>query len=146
MPNFCASSIFKSDEIPTLLPESSESSKPANATNLLPIDELISRIPLLYYSLGGWLVTEPFIVPGLFEPYENDNQPAVDEYTLMGKYGNNATAMMQAHYDSFINEEDFALIAAAGLNWVRIPIGHWAIETVQGEPFVEGLSWQYLVK
>lgn len=70
----------------------------------------------------------------------------MDEYTLMGKYGTNATARMQEHYDTFITEEDFALIAGAGLNWVRIPIGHWAVETVDGEPFVEGLSWTYLVK
>ena len=39
-------------------------------------------------------------------------------------------------------ERDFADIAAAGLNWVRIPIGYWAIETQDDEPFLEGVSWK----
>jgi len=39
-------------------------------------------------------------------------------------------------------ERDFADIAAAGLNWVRIPIGYWAIETQGDEPFLEGVSWK----
>lgn len=64
----------------------------------------------------------------------------------MGKYGANATARMKEHYDTFITEEDFALIAGAGLQWVRLVFGFWAIETIEGEPFVEGLSWQYVLK
>ena len=53
---------------------------------------------------------------------------------------------MKEHYDTFITEEDFALIAGAGLSWIRLPFGFWAIETIEGEPFVEGLSWQYVLK
>jgi hypothetical protein len=33
-------------------------------------------------NLGGWLVTEPFIVPALYEAYQNTTPQAVDEYTL----------------------------------------------------------------
>lgn len=64
----------------------------------------------------------------------------------MQKYGDNATNRMREHYDTFITEEDFALIAGAGINWIRIPMGFWAIETIEGESFVEGLSWQYVLK
>ncbi|EJT98402.1 glycoside hydrolase [Dacryopinax primogenitus] len=103
-------------------------------------------------NLGGWLVTEPFIVPALYEPYQTgDFAPpynAVDEWTLtvaMNKTGN-ATAMLDAHYSTFITEDDFAAIAAAGLNWVRIPIPYWAIEVYPGEPFVPHLAWQYFLK
>jgi beta-galactosidase GanA len=39
-------------------------------------------------------------------------------------------------------EQDFADIAKVGLNWVRIPLGFWAIETQAGEPYLEGVSWQ----
>lgn len=85
-------------------------------------------------------------MPGLYEPYENDTTQAIDEYTLCEKYGDNATARMKEHYDTFITEEDFALIAGAGLSWIRLPFGFWAIETIEGEPFVEGLSWQYVLK
>ncbi len=45
---------------------------------------------------------EPFIVPSAFEPYENDTEPAVDEYTLMGKYGDQAVERMTQHYATFV--------------------------------------------
>jgi aryl-phospho-beta-D-glucosidase BglC (GH1 family) len=38
-------------------------------------------------------------------------------------------------------EKDFAEIAAAGLNFLRIPIGYWAIEVLDGEPFLPKVSW-----
>ncbi|WVQ73941.1 hypothetical protein IAR50_003522 [Cryptococcus sp. DSM 104548] len=98
-------------------------------------------------NLGGWLVTEPFIVPGLYEKYANGTAgTAVDEYTLSQNMGDNLTAAMTDHYDTFITERDFAEIAAAGLNWVRLPFGFWAIETWDGEPYLEGVSWGYVLK
>lgn len=39
-------------------------------------------------------------------------------------------------------EEDFAEIAGAGLNWVRIPIPYWAVDTWDGEPFLAKTSWK----
>jgi glucan 1,3-beta-glucosidase len=53
---------------------------------------------------------------------------------------------MEEHYNTFITEMDFAQIAAAGLNWVRLPIPYWAIETMEGEPFLEGVCWKYILK
>ncbi len=38
-------------------------------------------------------------------------------------------------------EQDFAQIAAAGLNFVRIPIPFWAIETRVNEPYLAKTSW-----
>lgn len=35
---------------------------------------------------------------------------------------------------------------AAGLNYVRIPLGFWAIETINDEPFLVGTSWKYFLK
>lgn len=64
----------------------------------------------------------------------------------MQRWGDNATARLEEHYSTFIVEEDFALIASAGLNWVRIPLPHWAIDTVDGELFIEGLAWKYFLK
>ncbi|KAK8864596.1 hypothetical protein IAR55_001846 [Kwoniella newhampshirensis] len=99
-------------------------------------------------NVGGWLVTEPFIVPGLYEKYFNgpNNITAVDEYTLSLNMGENLTAAMTEHYETFITEKDFADIAAAGLNYVRIPLPFWAIETWDGEPYLERVSWQYFLK
>lgn len=39
-------------------------------------------------------------------------------------------------------ERDFADMAAAGLNWVRLPFPFWAIETYPGEPFLEHVAWE----
>ncbi|BEI80115.1 hypothetical protein CcaverHIS002_0106440 [Cutaneotrichosporon cavernicola] len=97
-------------------------------------------------NLGGWLVTEPFIVPALYEKYNNATPKAVDEYTLSQAMGANLAKEMEEHYNTFITEKDFADIAAAGLNWVRIPIGYWAIGTQGDEPYLEkgvlgAISW-----
>lgn len=42
-------------------------------------------------------------------------------------------------------EQDFAAVAGAGLNFVRIPIGYWAIETWPNEPFLPKVSWTYVI-
>jgi aryl-phospho-beta-D-glucosidase BglC (GH1 family) len=96
-------------------------------------------------NIGGWLVLEPFITPALYEPF---NGSAVDEWTLstlIQTRDGNLNAI-QNHYDTFITEEDFAQIAAAGLNWVRIPLPFWAIEVYPGEPFLPKVSWTYFLK
>ena len=100
---------------------------------------------ILSVNLGGWLTLEPFISPALYEPFD---PAAKDEWTLseqlMARDGNlNA---IENHYKTFIVEEDFAMIAAAGLNWVRIPIPFWAIEKYANEPFLERVSWTYFLK
>lgn len=99
-------------------------------------------------NLGGWLVTEPFIVPGLYEKWRSNNAgiEVVDEFTLCQAMGDQVAEEMENHYRTFITEKDIAEIAAAGLNWLRIPIGFWAIETIDGEPYLEGVSWTYFLK
>ena len=42
-------------------------------------------------------------------------------------------------------EQDFAQIAGAGLNWIRLPIPYWAIETWPGEPFLARKAWDYVL-
>ncbi|KAF4617270.1 hypothetical protein D9613_006259 [Agrocybe pediades] len=60
--------------------------------------------------------------------------------------GPDLATKMENHYKTFITEQDFAEIAGAGLNWVRLPIGFWAIETMNDEPFLVGTSWTYFLK
>lgn len=45
------------------------------------------------------------------------------------------------HDSDHQTEEDFAQIAGAGLNFVRIPIPYWAIETRGDEPFLAKTCW-----
>jgi len=97
-------------------------------------------------NLGGWLLTEPFITPNLYLPYQNSTPRAVDEYTLSQVLGDNLASFMVEHYETFITEQDFVNIAAAGMNWIRLPVGFWAIETVGNEPYLEGVSWNYMLQ
>ncbi|KAJ6449848.1 glycoside hydrolase family 5 protein [Mycena sanguinolenta] len=106
-------------------------------------------------NLGGWFVLEPFITPALFQAYPS----APDEWTLASLMRADGTlqSTMEKHYDTFITEQDIAAIAGAGLNWVRVPIGFWAISTwtdvgvdetgaTVAEPFLEGVAWPYIVR
>ncbi|VDC03463.1 unnamed protein product [Peniophora sp. CBMAI 1063] len=88
-------------------------------------------------NLGGWLVLEPWITPSLFD--DTGNSAIVDEWTFC-QYQSKSVAQskLQAHWNSWITEQDFSDIAAAGLNHVRLPIGHWAWDVSGGEPYVQG--------
>ncbi|KAG0149231.1 hypothetical protein CROQUDRAFT_40036 [Cronartium quercuum f. sp. fusiforme G11] len=105
-----------------------------------------SRNRIYGVNLGGWLVIEPFIAPYLFEPFLKKEKIPIDEWTLNQALGTSAASVIENHYKTFITEIDFAQIASAGLNWVRIPIGWWLIETLGDEPFLAGVSWKYLLK
>ncbi|TFK77419.1 glycoside hydrolase family 5 protein [Pluteus cervinus] len=88
-------------------------------------------------NLGGWLVLEPWITPSLFD--NTGDSRIVDEWTF-GQYQSRTTAAntLKQHWDTWITASDFAQIAAAGLNHVRIPIGYWAFEVGAGEPYITG--------
>ncbi|KAH6871077.1 glycoside hydrolase superfamily [Coprinopsis sp. MPI-PUGE-AT-0042] len=92
-------------------------------------------------NVGGWLVTEPKYI----------NVPAIDEWDLSIAMRADTSSgggidQLEEHYKTFITERDFAEIAAAGLNYVRIPIGFWAVETRGDEPYLSGVSWTYFLK
>ncbi|KAF9532305.1 exo-beta-1,3-glucanase [Crepidotus variabilis] len=104
-------------------------------------------------NLGGWLVTEPFVyvvTPALYQKYSTASPQAVDEWTLCqamrADTAGGGINQLEDHYKTFITEEDFAEIAGAGLNFVRIPIGYWAIETRDTEQFLPKTSWTYFLK
>ncbi|CZT50443.1 related to glucan 1,3-beta-glucosidase [Rhynchosporium secalis] len=99
--------------------------------------------PFRGVSIGGWLALEPFITPSLFE----DDSTLKDEYRLCAKLGpQKATAVLEKHYATFITEDDFKAIAAAGLDHVRIPFSYWAVKTYEGDPYVSQVSWRYLLR
>lgn len=54
-------------------------------------------------------------------------------------------SVLSRHWSSFISQDDFHRIAGAGMNHVRIPVGYWAVEHVQGDPYVDG-QLEYLDK
>lgn len=100
-------------------------------------------------NIGGWLVIEPFITPSLFETFrtsENSDEgiPA-DEYHFCEALGHDlAQERLEQHWGSWFTEQDFANIASAGLNLVRIPIGYWAFKTLDTDPYVTSKQEYYL--
>jgi len=62
----------------------------------------------------------------------------VDEYTLCQNLGSSANDTLQSHWDSWITESDFQSIAAAGMNFVRIPLGYWSVQLLPGDPYMQG--------
>lgn len=87
-------------------------------------------------NLGGWLVLEPWITPSLFDEVGDG---AVDEWTLSDILGKDqARDRLSQHWSSFVSQDDFNQIAAAGLTHVRIPVGYWAVAPNEAEPYVDG--------
>ncbi|KAI9792134.1 MAG: hypothetical protein M1833_001248 [Piccolia ochrophora] len=102
--------------------------------------------PIRGVNVGGWLSIEPFITPSLFSSYSGKDG-VVDEYSLTKKLGPmNAKQTLEQHYSSFVTEQTFADIAAAGLDHVRIPYSYWAVTTYPGDPYVPRVSWRYLLR
>lgn len=72
-------------------------------------------------NLGGWLVLEKWMAPSLFEETAAD-----DEYYLAQDLSPSAyDARIRIHRGEFIGESDFARIAKAGFNLVRIPVPYF---------------------
>ncbi|KAJ5550866.1 Exo-beta-1-3-glucanase (Exg1) [Penicillium sp. DV-2018c] len=92
-------------------------------------------------NLGGWLVTEPWITPSIFDAA---GDAAVDEWTLCETLGSDeCRSVLDQHWSTFITGDDFNQIASTGMNHVRIPIGYWAVKHLDGDPYVDG-QLQYL--
>jgi len=71
-------------------------------------------------NLGGWLVLEKWMTPSLFAGLK-----AEDETAWCIEQGDEAERILKQHWNTFIGRDDFAWLAAIGINSVRIPVGHW---------------------
>ncbi|KAI1498102.1 glycoside hydrolase superfamily [Biscogniauxia marginata] len=96
-------------------------------------------------NLGGWLSLEPFITPSLFN-YDS-RLGIIDEWTLCAHLGpKTAASTIEKHYATFVTEQTFSDIQAAGLDHVRIPYSYWAVQTYDSDPYVFRTSWRYLLR
>jgi len=97
-------------------------------------------------NIGGWLSIEPFITPSLFNQYST-SQGVVDEWTLCQTLGPaKAKAIIEKHYATFVNEQTFADIQAAGFDHIRVPYPYWAVTTYDSDPYVPEVAWRYLLR
>ncbi|KAI9476323.1 MAG: glycoside hydrolase superfamily [Benjaminiella poitrasii] len=84
-------------------------------------------------NLGNWLVLEKWMDSSIFNKYAPN---ADDEWTFCQQASNPAQALKE-HWDSWITENDFKILASVNANHVRIPVGYWAfIAPDSGEPYV----------
>ncbi|KAI5923527.1 glycoside hydrolase superfamily [Camillea tinctor] len=104
-----------------------------------------TKTPARGVNLGGWLSIEPFITPSLFN-YDS-RLGIIDEWTLCTHLGpRTAASTLEKHYATFVTEQTFSEIQAAGLDHVRIPYSYWAVQTYDGDPYVFRTSWRYLLR
>lgn len=86
-------------------------------------------------NLGGWLILERWMTPGLFS-----GMTARDEFSFMQEP--DAAEKIERHRRTFITESDFAWLAKNGVNAVRIPVGYWIFEgDAPFTPCISYLDW-----
>jgi len=84
-------------------------------------------------NLGNWLVLERWMDHTIFNQYAPN---AEDEWTFC-QHASNPAQALQNHWNTFITEADFQMLASVNANHVRIPVGFWAfIQPDAGEPYV----------
>lgn len=79
-------------------------------------------------NLSGWLIVEPWVTPSLFAA-----TGATTEDELMRVLGDESYRdKVRRHYDTFVSEDDFRRMRAAGFNAVRIPVPWHVFEPEEG--------------
>jgi glucan 1,3-beta-glucosidase len=92
------------------------------------------------------------MTPSLFK-CASGNQ--ISELDIASGWGSttSARAVLERHWDTFINQSDFEYLASIGINTVRLPIGYWSLGPYycQDTPFsavaeVYRNSWSRVVR
>ncbi|RKP08972.1 glycoside hydrolase superfamily, partial [Thamnocephalis sphaerospora] len=115
--------------------------------NLIPLAQQFpyGKKPVRGVNLGGWLLLEPFIKPSMFEQFPQ-NEHVIDEWTFCKSLGQDeCRKQLRRHYETFVTEDDISKIADLGLDHVRIPVGYWALDIQDDEPYVQD-SWEFLLR
>lgn len=76
-------------------------------------------------NLGGWLVLEKWITPSLFKDIDDWNEHSFMRHS-------SAIRRIEKHRQTFVTEHDFEWLASHGINLVRIPVGYWLFEKIDG--------------
>lgn len=79
---------------------------------------------------------ENWMVPSIFSCASGPQAAEIDVASGWGSI-DNARAVLERHWDTFINQTDFDYLASIGINTVRLPIGYWTLgpSFVTGTPF-----------
>lgn len=93
----------------------------------------MQQLPFLKgVNLGGWLITERWMTPSLYEGTD-----APDEFSFLQSPDN--VEKLRRHHRKFITKEDFAWLQEHRINALRIPVGYW---TFGGNPqFISSIDY-----
>lgn len=103
-------------------------------------------------NLGSWFVHEQWMTPSVFTCASGPQSAEIDIATGWGNT-TTAQAVLERHWDTFINQSDFQYLASIGINTVRLPIGYWSLGPLycKDTPFepvanVYANSWSRVVR
>ncbi|CAA94701.1 Glucan 1,3-beta-glucosidase Exg2 [Schizosaccharomyces pombe] len=115
--------------------------------NVPPLNEPFpyGRLPIRGVNLGGWLSMEPFITPSFFQVKNETAYLVKDELSLHAYLGENATSVIENHYNTFVTKQTFYEIREAGLDHVRITFPYWILYSNEITN-VSGIGWRYLLR
>lgn len=74
-------------------------------------------------NLGSWFSLEGWLTPSLFQKAKEPKGSELD--VVAGMEPNEAKAMLENHWDNFINDGDLQWMVDHGINTIRIPIGYF---------------------
>lgn len=74
-------------------------------------------------NLGSWFSLEGWLTPSLFQKAKDPKDSELD--IVAGMDPNEAKAMLEKHWDSFIDDGDLQWMVDHGINTVRIPVGYF---------------------
>lgn len=86
-------------------------------------------------NLGNWLVLEKWMSPALFDGTEAEDETWLARKCKPAEY----EVRMRIHREYYITERDFAIIAANGLNMVRIPVPYFIFG--DRDPFIRCVEY-----
>ncbi|PRP74051.1 putative glucan 1,3-beta-glucosidase [Planoprotostelium fungivorum] len=87
-------------------------------------------------NLGSWFVLEAWMSGGPWDAGNCDHNANPGSYLLeqcLNRQGKRQS-VMNNHWNTFITENDFQQMSAAGINFVRLPVGWWHIYDDYGGP------------
>ncbi|RGP66750.1 glucan 1,3-beta-glucosidase a [Fusarium sporotrichioides] len=92
-------------------------------------------------NLGGWLHQEAVIDPKWWNQYAPGTP---DEWDFCAQLGSRCGPVLEQRYNSYITTKDVDVLAAAGINVLRIPTGYNAWVDVPGSQLYTGGQARFL--
>ncbi|PPQ67653.1 hypothetical protein CVT25_012681 [Psilocybe cyanescens] len=88
-------------------------------------------------NLGSWFVHENWMTPSVFKCASGTKSAEIDIARGWGST-KSARAVLEQHWDTFIQSSDFEYLAGIGINTVRLPIGYWNL----GPDYMQGTDFE----